>query len=362
MRMRIAQGLELPGLETERSQAAYFHDEAVFQLTTAKQHHGSYNESDAIAALHLVSYSQMSGCKDDWQRIYAVACEWVAQTGLFLEDSNPRRIFDGLSSTGQLIVKITLWIDVFSSLTLIRPPRYLRVCRQLLGGDHHSDFWTPTGGLRMDKVTGCPDEALLCIAETSALAHWKAAEKRNSTLSVRELIRRGDVIEQRLRQQQTDLSDGRETPSSPLHPALASTSTPEAEATNTLTEGTRRIVADLFQEAAVLYLHTVLSECNPGVPEIHTCVDNIVSYLNQIPPSETDRGLMFPICLAGAMTDDSRIRAFFKRRLALRDEGLGNIPHCRILVEGVWQKRDCDGVPVDLRETAQACNLNLLLV
>ncbi|EKM49458.1 uncharacterized protein PHACADRAFT_201720 [Phanerochaete carnosa HHB-10118-sp] len=27
--------------------------------------------------------------------------------------------------------------------------------------------------LRMDKLTGCPDEAVLAIAETAALAHWK---------------------------------------------------------------------------------------------------------------------------------------------------------------------------------------------
>lgn len=63
-------------------------------------------------------------------------------------------------------------------------------------------FWADADALyslRMDLLTGCPDEAILAIAETSALAHWKATEQRNGSLSYRDLIRRGDDIEQRLR-------------------------------------------------------------------------------------------------------------------------------------------------------------------
>lgn len=106
--IRIEQGLESLSRDAKGTQATYFHDEAVFQLTSAKQQHGRYRESDAIAALHLVSYSQMSGGNGDWQSVFTVTCEWVAQTGLFLEESNARRVFDGLSSTGQLIVKMVL--------------------------------------------------------------------------------------------------------------------------------------------------------------------------------------------------------------------------------------------------------------
>lgn len=84
--------------------------------------------------------------------------------------------------------------------------------------------------------------------------------------------------------------------------------------------------------------------------------------MNQLPPSEADRGLIFPICLAGSMSDDSLVRAFFKRRLGFRDENIGNLLNCRVLMEGVWQKRDREGGSVDLRETIQECNLNLLLI
>ncbi len=80
-----------------------------------------------------------------------------------------------------------------------------------------------------------------------------------------------------------------------------------------------------------------------GVPETLAAVNTIFTYLNQLPPSEADRGLMLPICLAGAMTDDSLIRGAFKRRLSLRDENIGNLLPCRVLMEAVWQKRDRDG-------------------
>lgn len=97
-----------------------------------------------------------------------------------------------------------------------------------------------------------------------------------------------------------------------------------------------------------------------GVPEITTAVNAIFSQLNTLAPSELDRGMMFPIGLAGALTDDSIMRAFFKRRLTLRNENIGSILPCRVLMESIWQQRDCDGPPVALCETAQKRNLNFL--
>lgn len=105
--MRVAQGLEAPDPKPEHSNATYFHDEAFFQLATAKQLRGSYSEGDAIAALHLVSYSQLSGGVTNWQRVFAVACEWLVQTGL-PEDENPKLKLHAMSSTAQLAAKATL--------------------------------------------------------------------------------------------------------------------------------------------------------------------------------------------------------------------------------------------------------------
>jgi len=140
-----------------------------------------------------------------------------------------------------------------SSLTLQRPPKYFALYKRLLGDQ---GYWED--GLDLGSLTGCPDAAMLAIAEVSALSHWKVAEQRKGCLSVRELIRRGDDIEQRLRQ---EFSFSVQTNSTPLHPALTQNG---LHTGNALTENIRRLLSKIFRESALLYLYTVLNEPHPG--------------------------------------------------------------------------------------------------
>lgn len=281
-RMQVAQGLEAPDPNPEHSTAKYFHDEAYMQLANAKHVRGHYSESDAIAALHLVWFSQLSGGATNWQLVFDIACDWVVHTNLPTDD-NPRVKLNSLSATGQLIVKLTLvstsidpsrrrwliclqWLDVFSSLTLLRPPKFIALYRELFS--EQGAYWAgplpadlEKGLLRMEILTGCPNEALLGIAEVSALAQWKTSEKRKGTLSVRELVRRGDEIEQRLRQSHPDVPNYNEV--DPLHPNLSSTES-TANAPVFPSDEVRRLVAKIFRESVMLYLHTILSDPIPG--------------------------------------------------------------------------------------------------
>lgn len=84
-----------------------FHDEAYFQLANAKQMRGRHNESDVLAALHLVCFSQMSGGMTDWQVVLRIALDWLAQTGL-PSDENAQQTLGSMSVTGQLVVKCTM--------------------------------------------------------------------------------------------------------------------------------------------------------------------------------------------------------------------------------------------------------------
>lgn len=88
----------------------------------------------------------------------------------------------------------------------------------------------------------------------------------------------------------------------------------------------------------------------------------IMQFLSQLPPSEVDRSLVFPICLAGCMTDDAVQRDVLKGRLQAQDESIGNLMQTRALMETVWQKRDARGGVVDWRETMRERGLVLLLV
>lgn len=168
-------------------------------------------------------------------------------------------------------------------MTLMRPPKFLALYRRLFGSvggpGNGAGFWSGSGHddsyeLRMDSLTGCPDDVILGIAEVSALAYWKAQEQQNGRLSMRELIRRGDIIEQQLRTH-TEPESFAEVDQAPMHPSLSSsggvdfatmsTSLLSLESTNASpSEEMRRVVASIFRETVVLYLHTVLSDSIPG--------------------------------------------------------------------------------------------------
>jgi len=285
----------------------------------------------------------------------------------------------------------------------MRPPKFLPLYRRLFGNS--SDFWAGSGHnhgdsyeLRMDSLTGCPDEVVLGIAEVSALAHWKAQEQQNGCLSMRELIRRGDAIEQQLRTH-TEPELFVEVDQAPMHPSLPGTNVDyagassmpalsSAQSANTATpfpsEEMRRVVAGIFRETAILFLHTVLSDSVPGtyqissqtsyaethclmsryagVPEITASVDESIKLFSHLPPSEVDRSLVFPLCLTGCMTDNRARRDLLKGRLQAQDENIGNILQARALMEAVWRHRDVGGGVADWREIMHNDGLNLLLL
>jgi len=349
--MRVSQGLEALNSSMESSTTTYLRQEAFFRLENSKNTDGTWSDNDAIAALHLVSFSQLSGASIDWDIPFNIMSQWLMQQNVVQSNSgNPWMAFLALSPLAQILVKATLWVDVFSSLSLLRPPKFLQLWKQLLS---EQKYWVNGNNLdmpqrlRVDLLSGCPDEAMLAIAEVSALAQWKSSQLHNDSLSYPELIRRGNAIEHQLRQYPSDDHDAR------------------LQGANNATQPTqedRSLAASIFREAALLYLHTVLSNSMPGVPEISASVGNIHHLLAQLPSSDIDRSLVFPICFAGSMTDDSSRRDFFKGRIRSLNENFGNLLQIRRLMEVVWQKRDLGGKGVDVRETLREQGLNLLLI
>lgn len=102
--------------------------------------------------------------------------------------------------------------------------------------------------------------------------------------------------------------------------------------------------------------------------EIISGVDTVIHLMQQLPPSDLDHGLVFPICLAGCMADNASQRQYLVSRL--QDAGnIGNLLQTRSAMEGVWQRRDllrAAGAPnnqfVDWRECLRDQGTNLLLI
>ncbi|RDX57055.1 hypothetical protein OH76DRAFT_1394812 [Lentinus brumalis] len=390
-RQRMAQSAT-PILEDPDSETApprQFYNRALYRLMHAPQTNGTgqFQDSDAVAAVQLIAYSMLGGGSTDWAAPLEYACEWLSQTGIYNEE-NPKLTLLNMSPAGRFAAKATMYVDIFASITLMQPPRYLSLYKRLFGGG--AGFWatnaSPAGAggqhseLRMDALSGCPDEALLAIAEVSALANWKNQELQSGSLSVRELIRRGDAIEKELRERASgkrvddddfsghgssfggglDLTPaGLAAPMSSPQPGMSG-----SRSARSPVDTNKHIIGEMFREAAVLYLHTVLSESVPGmehspqsvripsvpdqhpfslsptgVPEITNSVDQMLKLLNELTPSSFDRTLVFPLFLAGCMTDNQMIREVIKHRFFMQDATMGNILLAQTIMEEVWNAR-----------------------
>jgi hypothetical protein len=403
--IRIAHGFEAPNPNLEHSPAIRFYDSAHQQIYRNKQ--TTLSESDANAAIHMLSFSLMSGGVTDWRPMLDIASEWLVRTGITTSD-NPKLMMINMHEASRLALKTTIvslsgtmgqakltrstqWCYIMSTLTLKTTPKHLTFYRRLFSKG--SGYWSLTqqgigdeSNLRMDSLTGCPDEVLLGIAEIATLSCWKTQELRKGSLSMRELIRRGDVIERHLRTQ-TETVISAEGDRTPLNPELTSIFAEHSNVQNSPTghagtplpaDDTRRIVADIFREATILYLHTVLSDPNPGasklirdcamlmtitgVPEIVNSIDVIVQLLNRLPVSNIDRCLVFPICLAGCLADDPMKREFLKSRLQSQHDGFGNTNQTLRVMQTAWQKRDNQGGKVEWQDLLHIQGRYLLLL
>lgn len=116
--------------------------------------------------------------------------------------------------------------------------------------------------LHMESLSGCPDDVMLCFAEVSQLAYWKAVEQRKGTLSLRELLRRADEIEQRLQSRKGQYVMRHNE--APLHPNLLNATMSDPNPLSCPNEEILRLVGNIFRETAALYLHTTVNDMQPG--------------------------------------------------------------------------------------------------
>jgi hypothetical protein len=105
----VSQGLEAPSQTPETSSTSYLRLEALNRLEINKNSQRGWTENDALAALHLISLSQLSGGASDWETPFNILIQWLHQTNLPVAE-NPLMVFLSLSPTAQLNVKATLVI------------------------------------------------------------------------------------------------------------------------------------------------------------------------------------------------------------------------------------------------------------
>jgi hypothetical protein len=255
----------------------------------------------------------------------------------------------------------------------------------------------------METTMGCPDDVLLAIAETANLAHWKEEQKQKTSFNYRELTRRGEVIEKALRTgerihgeeeaHQRMLEDQRVevtrriTSCNPaVTAALAASSSSSVASSGS--SGVRSPSSSprmghslplrpegldvlevqsragrVFRAGAHLYLASVVLDCKPRAPEISAAINNVMTAVENLPRSDVDKSLVFPLCIAGCLSATPEQKNVFRERLSPHHT-VGNCQRAVEVIDAVWTKRQAvaDGIAVDWRQTMAELGFRLLLV
>ncbi|KDQ19341.1 hypothetical protein BOTBODRAFT_142926 [Botryobasidium botryosum FD-172 SS1] len=318
---------------------------AAKRILDMKKTKRGFTEADAMAGLHGVSYYLFEGgTSSEWDDFLAVPCAWLEdqlQGGRF-------HSWEPLDKKTMFIIGLTAWQDIFSSITLSRKPRLMDFYPTL--------FRLP--GLSMTDVMGCDNETLYRIAQIAELAAWKDAQRDAGCLSIPELVRNGQAIEACL---------------------AAHCAQPSIVEVNDSALYTQQSAAKVFQAAARVFLHSVMSGCNPNVDEIKDAVTETIKALKKLSSCAAaekpavDRSVVFPICISGCLTDDAAQRQFLLGRVQMvakngpETENVGNCTQVAQLMNEVWRKRDTmreGGVHGEVcwRETMKELGWTFLLV
>ncbi|KAH7341496.1 fungal-specific transcription factor domain-containing protein [Rhizoctonia solani] len=362
-RMRIANGI-MSNDQRARGPADKYYQKALARLQDNKQRNGILTDADATAALHFVSFWLFTGGTGDWPTALQIAGDWYEQSNLANEE-NPMKALMDMNDNAKHASKTTMWMDIFSSISLCKSPRFLTLYRRLLQPN-----WYPTGqrsGLQLENIMGCADGIMLCLAEIADLACWKAQQQANGCLSMPELVRRGLVIEKDLRREGHSLYRQQQENgmwgSVPPRASVPSVNLDLPNGPRLDGNELRRLVSDIFREAAILFLHTELSDLRPQVAEIKRAVKDTVEALKKLPCSEYDRSLVFPLALVGCATDEPDMREYVRCRIKQLSSAVGNCATAGELIEHVWARRDkAPGIVLGWREAMQEIGMTILLV
>ena len=294
----------------------------------------------ALAGLQCVSSFLFAGGKGEWDKFLQIACKWVE--GCLTPAHRPidgyKGILSRLDTLSHFTVKATMWFEVLASVTKIKTPKFMDVYddvfeRRIEMMDE--DFYDRTP-LSMLDVMGCDDMSFLAIAKISELAAWKESCVKDGTLDVTELVEKGSEIRGRyLFSSRTEGSFGLSTRFNYRHDGNF-----EDDLNNR-----KQLTSDIFRAAAELYLNTVIHGDKPTVRKISDSVAKTLRALECIPEEplrlreSVIRSVVFPICIAGCMTDNAEYR---KKLLSMLQgtQGAGNCSAVAQVMQSVWDKRD----------------------
>jgi len=184
----------------------------------------------------------------------------------------------------KFLISVFIWIDIAGCVSLGSRPFLADHHETLLGGTNPP--------LRLDKIAGIQNWALMTIGKTASLDAWKRTSQSNGTLSIIELAKRATRLECELKQAFDEFTRSRKRPTNRDRPALPYL-TPLSEHADYVTE--------FYGRAALTYLHVVVSGPHAELPEIRENVCTTMELLQRLPNPLLPRSMWWPILITGSL-------------------------------------------------------------
>ncbi|KAJ3778137.1 fungal-specific transcription factor domain-containing protein [Lentinula raphanica] len=274
---------------------------------------GQFDDDDALAALNNISTFLFAGGNGDWERWLYVASRYSYD---ILNDRtrfiDHRDAMLNSSDKERFIIKTTFWFDVLASVTTMQKTQLYGVIDELYNPSKQSGIHAVSeeDPLSMMSIMGCENRIVWAFSEISKLDEWKRKHEKGGSLSIVELSRRADDIEQYL---------------APPNPKLVA---------RTEEDVPRVLASEVFRTSAIVYLRTIVSGDHPLVQEISSAVANAVAALEQVARAEPKvkhvvvRSTVFAYYICAALTNKPIKREFILKQL----EGEGEVGNCHGIV------------------------------
>lgn len=145
------------------------------------------------------------------------------------------------------------------------------------------------------------------ILEISLLDKWKKEAQSANKLSFVDLVKRGDGLQARLRQELAAIEKKAHSWARGGESSLATSSTTATPSTSTPAHPE---ISKVFLLSAITYLHVVISGPYPKVPEIAESISETILAFKSLKDPRLLRSLVWPFCISGCLALDKHYDFF----------------------------------------------------
>ncbi|KAK4167216.1 fungal-specific transcription factor domain-containing protein [Cladorrhinum sp. PSN259] len=261
--------------------------------------------------------------------------------------------------TAQLVL-----FDTIASVTLEQAPRLQHWHQHLLSHtvDEETMKHMPKGDkehtmphINLEEFCGIQNWLITSIAEISTLSNWKKEMKKYGSLSISELVRRAQVIEQHILHNIASLEQEPPPPSPSAATATVGGCPPKPfqhHASNTpSSQGIHSTILNtrIWAQSTLTYLKVVVSGWQPASPEIMCSVATTIDLLLRLPSPECLRTVIWPFTVAGCLVTSPEQEQVLRGMVTAMGplQALGTVREGMAILENAWANRgqidECGG-------------------